>query len=318
VSHLTNATTVDVRGYAIRRVARIYPAYWAVLVFFTFAVPRLTIVGMKGFFLNTTLTQGYVETKNAFFVGLPPAWSLVVEMTFYAFLPFYAAAIAALARRRDALTVELVGVGVLFVLGVAAIVAMSAGYAPAWFNMLPIHLAAFALGIVLAVVSSAHFGPTTERRLAWAGRVTWLWWTLAMVAFLSIPLCFRVVPFRDLSIVQNAGLNLLQTLIGFFVVIPAVLGPQHEGAIRRLLTSRVLVFVGTISYGLYLWHWFVLRTVQADWYGWRLREGNYVKLLALALPVALVAATASWYLLERPILDRARALAHLVVARRSA
>ena len=41
-AHLNDRPHVDVRGYAIRRFARIYPAYWAVLAFFTFVVSRAT------------------------------------------------------------------------------------------------------------------------------------------------------------------------------------------------------------------------------------------------------------------------------------
>ena len=94
-SHLADATAVNPRGYAVRRLARVYPAYWLVLAFFTFIVPRINIYGLHGFLLHTTLTQTYVHI-NPFVDGLPPAWSLVVEISFYLFLPFYAALIGAL------------------------------------------------------------------------------------------------------------------------------------------------------------------------------------------------------------------------------
>ena len=67
-----------------------YPAYWLVLAFFTFVVPRINIYGLHGFLLHTSLTQTYVHI-NPFVDGLPPAWSLVVEISFYVFLPLYAA-----------------------------------------------------------------------------------------------------------------------------------------------------------------------------------------------------------------------------------
>ncbi len=105
-AHLREGSPVDLRGYAIRRFARIYPAYWAVLVFFTFVVSRASYAdGLSGV-LSVTLTKTYVHEVNPYFIGLPPAWSLVVEVTFYAFLPVYAAAIGALARRRRPLAVE--------------------------------------------------------------------------------------------------------------------------------------------------------------------------------------------------------------------
>ncbi len=139
------------------------------------------------------------------------------------------------------------------------------------------------------------------------GRPAWIWWTLALVAFVAIPLVFRVEPFEEPSSAQVIGINVLETLLGFFVVVPAVLGPQQHGAIRRLLQTRPLVFLGLISYGLYLWHWFLLGIVLGDWLGWPLQRGNWLTLLVVTLPVVIAAATASWYLLERPILRWARA-----------
>ena len=115
-SHLSGAPAVDPRGYAVRRLARVYPAYWLVLAFFTFVVPRINIYGLHGFLLHTTLTQTYVHI-NPFVDGLPPAWSLVVEISFYAFLPFYAALIGGLVRTWRPLTVELTGLAVLFAIG---------------------------------------------------------------------------------------------------------------------------------------------------------------------------------------------------------
>jgi peptidoglycan/LPS O-acetylase OafA/YrhL len=307
--HLGGGRHVSWRGFAIRRVARIYPAYWAVIAFFTFVVPRATITGAGGFARSLTLTFTYTRARNPFLVGLPPAWSLVVEMTFYAFLPFYAAAVGRLARRWNALSVELLGVAVVGALGVGAIVAVAEGYDAAWITVLPQHVTAFALGMFLAVLSSAPLRAGTVARLEQFGRAAWVWWALALALFLAIPLVARVEPLAGMSAGQTIGLNICQTFIGFFVVIPAVLGPQRHGAIRRFLRSRPLVFFGVISYGLYLWHWFVLEIVQEDWLDRPLYHGNWIATLIAGLPVVIAAATASWYLLERPILRGARSVA---------
>ena len=306
-ANLNDGRPVGLRGYAIRRVARIYPAYWAVLAFFTFVIPKTNLAGVGESLRNVTLTQTYVPARNPFLVGVPPAWSLVVEITFYAVLPLYAAAVGLAARRWTAPAVELIGVGLLAVAGLAAVVAIAEGYPAPWITVLPQNLMAFACGMLAAVLTARRSADRTLLRLQRLGRPAWLWWTLAGLAFISIPLVLRVEPFEPLGPGQTIGISLCQTVIGACIVLPAVFGPQDHGLIRRVLRSRVLVFLGVISYGLYLWHWFVLQIVQTDWLGWSLREGSWVVLLVVALPVVIAAASISWYALERPVMRSAHA-----------
>jgi peptidoglycan/LPS O-acetylase OafA/YrhL len=313
-SHLTGADPVDPRGYAIRRVARIYPAYWVVLAFFTFVVAKVNIIGLHGFIVHTTLTFTYAHVKNPFVIGLPPAWSLVVEVSFYLFLPCYAALIGALARRGRPLTVELVGLAVLFAIGVAAIVALGYGLDAPWVTVLPQHLGAFALGMLLAVLSTQRWNDRTSARLQRIGRPAWIWWSGALAALIAIPVGLRLDPLASMNAAQAIGLDFCQMVIGLCIVVPVVLGPQDRGMIRRVLRSRVVVYLGLISYGIYLWHWYLLRIV-ANRLGWPLYHGNWLAVLALGLPIVIVAASASWFGVERPVLR----LAHRVApARRNA
>jgi peptidoglycan/LPS O-acetylase OafA/YrhL len=91
-------------------------------------------------------------------------------------------------------------------------------------------------------------------------------------------------------------------------VVPVVLGPQDHGAIRRVLRSRPAVYLGLVSYGIYLWHWYILRIV-ADWLDWPLYRGNWFVVLVLALPIVVFAASVSWFGLERPVLRLAHRVA---------
>jgi peptidoglycan/LPS O-acetylase OafA/YrhL len=307
-AHVDGIARVEWRGYSLRRAARIYPAYWAVLAFFTFVVPRAVVYGFDGFLLHTTLTQTYVHEPNPFLIGLPPAWSLVVELSFYVFLPFYALAIGLLARNRRALATELAGVAVLVALGVAAIIAVAVGFNPQWMIVLPQHIAAFALGMLLAVLATHPLPGGVAARLARAAGAAWAWWAAAFGLFLAIPLVLRIEPFEPMSTAQAIGRDVLLTVLGACVVVPAALGAQDRGAIRRTLRTRPLVFLGLISYGLYLWHWFVLGIVQGEWLDWPLQQGNWPVVLAVGFPVIVAAAATSWFVLERPVLRAAHAM----------
>jgi peptidoglycan/LPS O-acetylase OafA/YrhL len=299
-AHLNDAAPVDLGGYAIRRVARVFPAYWLVLAFFTFVVARINIFGFTGFLLHTSLTQTYVHI-NPFVDGLPPAWSLVVEVSFYVFLPFYALLIGALARKWKPLSVEFAGLAVLFTIGVIAIVALARGLDASWVTVLPQHLGAFALGMLLGVVSVQTWSASTGARLMQIGRPAWLWWTLALLALLAIPYGLRLDPLQAPSTAQAIGLNFCQMIVGLCIVVPVVLGPQDHGAIRKVLRSKPVVYLGLVSYGIFLWHWYILRIV-ADWLGWPLFHGNALVVLLVALPVIVFAASLSWFGLERPVL----------------
>jgi peptidoglycan/LPS O-acetylase OafA/YrhL len=306
-AHLRDAPAVDPRGYAVRRIARVYPAYWLVLAFFTFVAPRVNIYGLHGFLMHTLLTQTYAHI-NPFVDGLPPAWSLVVEMSFYLFLPLYALVIAGVARRGRPLRVELAGLAVLFAFGMIAIVALANGLDAPWVTVLPQHLGAFALGMLLAVLSSHPWTDANAARIQRVGRDAWLWWGAALAALVAIPVILRLDPLAAPNATQAVGLNVLQMVVGICVVVPVVLGSQDRGAIRRVLRSRPAVYLGLVSYGIYLWHWYVLRIV-ADWLDWPLYRGNWLVVAVIALPIVVFAASVSWFGLERPVLRAAHRVA---------
>ena len=96
------------------------------------------------------------------------------------------------------------------------------------------------------------------------------------------------------------GLDALPPCLGAALVIWA--GSGESGATStaaRLLTLRPVVFLGLISYSLYLWHWPLL--VFARYYN--LGELGPAARTAV-VGVALGAATASWWFVERPFRTR--------------
>ena len=83
---------------------------------------------------------------------------------------------------------------------------------------------------------------------------------------------------------------------------PAVFAATRRGAIRRFLTARVMVWLGLISYGIYLWH--------EAWLTIYLRERGFafggnerlLEFLGVTLALTIPTAALSYYFIERPAL----------------
>jgi peptidoglycan/LPS O-acetylase OafA/YrhL len=95
---------------------------------------------------------------------------------------------------------------------------------------------------------------------------------------------------------------------GFGLVVMALVAAPGFG--RSWLASRPLRALGTLSYGIYLWHFPVIRGLRAqDW--WPM---DLVPKFALVFGFAAAAATVSWFCVERPVL---RWSARVIEKRRS-
>jgi peptidoglycan/LPS O-acetylase OafA/YrhL len=79
------------------------------------------------------------------------------------------------------------------------------------------------------------------------------------------------------------------------VLLACVAGAPWAG---RWLASRPLLWLGKISYSLYLWHLPVIAWVA--WQSGELAAGDFWPYFAACLLLVLVVASASWWLVERP------------------
>ncbi len=92
--------------------------------------------------------------------------------------------------------------------------------------------------------------------------------------------------------------------IGLMMILPALLYRPSPAA--RTLSLPPLLHVGRLSYSLYLWHWGAFAMADG------LAGTSRLLWLAIALPLATVAATASYQFIERPMLRlRRRAGSHV-------
>jgi peptidoglycan/LPS O-acetylase OafA/YrhL len=304
-----------------RRALRIFPAYWLALTVLI-VVFGLHVSGPHDLFIYYGLLQIY--DTHRFLGAIPQAWTLCTEVSFYVFLPAYAWVMRRAGRGRELavrLRLELLGAATLIGSCFAyrsAVYALDGRHAVGRIavHWLPGYLDVFGIGIGLAAISAYVALRGTPSILDWVGRVSWLWWLLAALCVwvvamhLGLP---RSPQPQNTPIGWRADAQqILQALFAAFACLPAVFGPQDRGLVRRFLRWRPIAYTGLVSYGVYLWHegWlhkWLTWTKRPD-VGELLATGHgisrwtYPLILGLTVLSSLATATASYYLVERPVL----------------
>ena len=297
-------------AYAWRRFLRIAPAYWVALTFcaIAFSLPGVfTADGIPTFYL---FGQGYrTETIGQ---GLGQAWSLTVEVAFYAFLPLFAWVLSRIsgADRRARLRTEFWALAVLVVASLAYKVVLMGGLGThvirvdAQLIALPAYLDQFALGMLLAVVTVAlKEGARLPAPLAYVAARPWVPWLTAVAAFVAVAQVGDATFYAPITANDYLVRHLLYAVIGFGLLLPAVIGQESGGLIRRFMATRVMVYMGLVSYGVFLWNLQVLGKLSGRGAGDWLPIGTYWSLLVVGLAATTIVATGSWYLIEKPALS---------------
>lgn len=240
-----------------RRIARIFPAFLTtalvtlVAAFFFYSPRDLASCGANLAAAALSVANIKLMFQGNYFAISPDAqpllhyWSLSVEEQFYMLFPLGLLLLHRFGRRAVAGVMSLVLLG-----SFAASVALTRNH-PAWaFYSLPTRGWELLAGALLAVGSS----PVARR--SGAAR----WDLLAMVGFIIIFGSFFVIR-------EGAGFP------GWIALLPVVgsvlvIGPNSgsNGAVERLLAQPVMVFIGKVSYSLYLWHWPVFSFVDYRWF----------------------------------------------------
>ena len=293
-----------------RRVLRIFPGYWAAL-FLQVIIGGIVVHSIFGLLVYMSLTQIYFQR---FVIGaITQSWSLATEISFYAFLPFWATWMRRVCGSRTInqqamrLLAALGGLIVLSFLWRGFIIWLD----PSWKALTPYWLPSlielFAVGMALAVVSAWGEHRSVIRAAGEAiGRHPAVCWIVALVLywFVSTQLGLLLGLFKS----SDAREMLRQTVYGLValaLMLPAVFGDQRKGLIRGFLSHPVMVYLGSISYGIYLWHQFWILHFS-DWMGWPLFQAPFPQLFIGTMVLSCATAAISLKLIERPAMAQRR------------
>lgn len=296
------AGTVDVRRYAVSRFLRIFPGWWFALAVIGIVLGRVPLHEPHIAIQYVTLVIGWNPTEMVRH-GLYQSWTLTIEVTFYAFLPLWALATRRLAARSASPVRTLTAAVTVLGLAGFAFRWWLAAVAPGHFLLiaLPSQLLLFAAGMWLAIVEVAGEGRAARWQSAAAARPG-LCWSVAGGAFLVLAYGAGLAPQLDLEplgVADEVVRHALFAVVAFALVLPGTRAMAPRG-VAVVAASRVAVALGTVSYGVYLWHADLLRELAGR------RDLPGLATFALVAVGSTAVAAVSYLLVERPVLARLR------------
>jgi peptidoglycan/LPS O-acetylase OafA/YrhL len=286
------SATIDLRGFYTRRVKRLLPASLLLLVVVVVAAAAgawrwdgaLTrdVVGSALQVENWVKLFGdasYADLVNATLGRVAPLehyWSLSIEEQFYWVWPVVMLVLLRQVRSAQRVVVWLVSAALVGM--VAAPVIASVWGADAAYWSTPARMGEILIGAALAAV--LHRGAAVPR---WAGWLTPVPLAAVLVVAVTWPAASGPA-YSGWLPVFALGSALL------------IWGLQVDGPVRRVLSVRPVVWVGTVSYGIYLYHWPIFAVITTD-----RTSLDGVALAALRVGLTVAAAAVSYRLVERPI-----------------
>jgi peptidoglycan/LPS O-acetylase OafA/YrhL len=276
------ADRFSIIGFWKRRIRRLYPALLVmvatVLCVGTFllvrpertSLPKHAIATLFSFqnMLLWKNTGGYWDAASEN-LALLHTWSLSLEEQFYIFLPCLL-----LLLRRIGRGYERVVLAVLFIASLAASIYFTGIDRSGAFYFLPTRMWELLIGSLLAVSVVRRNSESNSRS---ASTFQGIGLGMILASFVLIQNDVRFPSYRPLL-----------PCIGTFLLLAF---GASQGPVRSLLSAKPIVYVGKISYSLYLWHWPVITF---------LRFTNPELNVAVAVILSFFFAILSYHFVENP------------------
>jgi len=317
---------IALRAFWGRRMRRLLPALFALLAgaaaYARWVARPVDYLDIRG---DAYATLGYVANWHTILKGadywdiskapspLQHTWSLAIEEQFYVIWPFVVWAIVALVARRGAAATRQVrlerAIGRVAVVGAAAAFALFVGLGRLGVSTTRLYegtdtrAGAILVGVALAVWAKRRRAADAAALAAGdasAGRASVPLEVVGVAAAVALGVLW--VRLDGESPWLYRGLLPVASVLAVLVV--AAVADPRSPVLGRLCSLAPLRWLGTISYGLYLWHWPIYQALE-------LRNGRYPglgartltsgELLVAKLVLSLVVAVASYLLIEQPV-----------------
>ena len=298
VNEATRTRTIELGRFWARRARRLLPALvlaCAAIVGIGLAFPKLVDVPAAGADIAATL--GYVVNwrfviahQDYFAQFAQPSmlrhtWSLAIEEQFYLIWPLVAAfALVWRCVRPSRFAIGCAIAAIASAVWMAVLFEAGASTTRLYYGT-DTRAQALLLGAAFGAAGVGH-------RFLRSARTRRFVSTVGLAGFVGIVICFLAVDDRT-TLLYTGGFALAAVCAMALITDAAQPDPSPLG---RVLGILPLVWIGRISYGIYLWHWPIVLILTPA------RVGvSGVALFGIRVAVTLVVALASYVLVEKPI-----------------
>ncbi len=289
------------RRFYIKRATRILPPMVLTILLAYLFTPGASALAAVGYLLSMS---GFLELTKYHITPLGPLWSLAVEEHFYLAWPF---AVRFLPRR------SLVGALLLLICVVPLLRLVfshpvpMAQLSPIYF-LTPFRIDEMGFGCLLALLAESPLG--ADLLTIWS---KWLFLAFSAI-YLGLWVHFHHIAFfpgAHTKLFDSVGYSLV-AVICFAAIAHIRFNPRSWAS--RLLSFKPLVWIGRISYGVYLYHLLVKTLVM-----WATGISSERAVFLLDVPVVLLLAWLSFTYYELPIMrwGKTRADAYRSIGRRN-
>ena len=126
-------------------------------------------------------------------------------------------------------------------------------------------------------------------------RSRWGRWTARLLPVIGLALLGVASHYATGSAHEfRGGLLIAVAIAAVLVIAPVAL--EQRGPVAAVLAWGPLAWLGTISYGVYLWHWPIFLVLNGERTGW-----SGLSLFGVRCAATLAVSIVSWWVIERPI-----------------